>query len=817
MKPTQQKNFDKASFQASVKKHLTATYATTVEKAESRAWYLAMGRALAEQTTFDMLQTEQDDKILNAKSVNYLSLEFLIGRLTGNNLISLGLYEQVTAAMEEMGQNLTDLLEEERDPSLGNGGLGRLAACFMDSLAAQEFPTVGYGLHYEYGLFKQSFQEGHQQEAPDAWRCVEGYPWEIARPELAQEIGFYGHVEVYREDGKEKRRWVPGMSVKAMPWDLPIVGYESDTVYPLRLWECQAIAPFSLASFNNGDYFEAQHSLIDAGNITKVLYPNDNHEKGKTLRLMQQYFHSAASVRDILRRHEQAGHTLASLPKYETIQLNDTHPTIAIPELMRILIDEKGLGWDEAWDISSKTFAYTNHTLLPEALETWSESLIQRLLPRHMEIIYHINHLFLQEVRQKWPGDVAKQQKLSIIQEGFHRMVRMANLCVIGSYAVNGVAALHSELVKRDLFPEFDELYPTRLHNVTNGITPRRWLKFCNPGLSALISDKIGTEWPAKLEQLEQIAKFADDAKFQKEFMAVKKENKQRLADWVSENMGIELDTNAIFDVQIKRLHEYKRQHLNMLHILSLYHRLLNDPDFDMAPRVVFFAAKAAPGYHLAKEIIYAINKIAEKVNNDPRIGNKLKVVFIPDYRVSMAEIIIPAADVSEQISTAGKEASGTGNMKMALNGALTIGTMDGANVEIREEVGDDNIYIFGLEVDGVEALRAQGYNPFEYYHADPLLKASLELLLGEEFTPGEPGKLRATYDSLLDGGDPYLCLADFASYVKAHEDMDKQYRDQAGWAKKAILNTALIGKFSSDRSIRDYVNNIWKLEAVKR
>jgi starch phosphorylase len=817
MKPTQQKNFDKASFQESVKKHLTATYATTVEKADSRAWYLAMGRALAELTTFDMLQTEQDDKILNAKSVNYLSLEFLIGRLTGNNLISLGLYEQITAAMEEMGQNLTDLLEEERDPSLGNGGLGRLAACFMDSLAAQEFPTVGYGLHYEYGLFKQSFQEGHQQEAPDAWRGVEGYPWEVARPELAQEIGFYGHVEVYHEDGKEKRRWVPGMSVKAMPWDLPIVGYESDTVYPLRLWECQAIAPFSLASFNNGDYFEAQHSLIDAGNITKVLYPNDNHEKGKTLRLMQQYFHSAASVRDILRRHEEAGHTLASLPKYETIQLNDTHPTIAIPELMRILIDEKGLGWDEAWDISLKTFAYTNHTLLPEALETWSESLIQRLLPRHMEIIYHINHLFLQEVRQKWPGDVAKQQKLSIIQEGFHRMVRMANLCVIGSYAVNGVAALHSELVKRDLFPEFDELYPTRLHNVTNGITPRRWLKFCNPGLSALISDKIGTEWPAKLEQLEQIAKFADDAKFQKEFMAVKKENKQRLADWVSENMGIELDTNAIFDVQIKRLHEYKRQHLNMLHILSLYHRLLNDPDFDMAPRVVFFAAKAAPGYHLAKEIIYAINKIAEKVNNDPRIGNKLKVVFIPDYRVSMAEIIIPAADVSEQISTAGKEASGTGNMKMALNGALTIGTMDGANVEIREEVGDDNIYIFGLEVDGVEALRAQGYNPFDYYHADPLLKASLELLLGEEFTPGEPGKLRATYDSLLDGGDPYLCLADFASYVKAHEDMDKQYRDQAGWAKKAILNTALVGKFSSDRSIRDYVNNIWKLESVKR
>ncbi|MGY5744284.1 glycogen/starch/alpha-glucan phosphorylase [Vibrio cincinnatiensis] len=817
MKPTQQKTFDKALFQANVKRHLTAIYATTVEQACGRAWYLAMGRALAELTTFDLLETEQDERIVNAKSLNYLSLEFLIGRLTGNNLISMGLYDQISEAMAELGQSLTDILEEERDPSLGNGGLGRLAACFMDSCAAQEYPTVGYGLHYEYGLFKQSFEEGHQKEAPDAWCGVEGYPWEVARPELKQEIGFYGHVEVYNDNGKEKRRWVPGMLVQAMPWDLPIVGYQSETVYPLRLWECRAIAPFSLESFNNGNYFEAQHALIDAGNITKVLYPNDNHEKGKTLRLMQQYFHSAASIRDILRRHEAAGFTLQDLPKYETIQLNDTHPTIAIPELMRILIDDRGLTWEAAWEISSKTFAYTNHTLLPEALETWSESLIQRLLPRHMEIIYEINHRFLQEVRAKWPGDVAKQQKLSIIEEGFHRMVRMANLCVVGSYAVNGVAALHSELVKRDLFPEFVELYPGRIQNVTNGITPRRWLKFCNPGLSALITEKVGDQWPAHLEQLEAIAEYADDKTFQKQFMAVKKENKVRLAHWVKENMGIELDTNAIFDVQIKRLHEYKRQHLNMLHILSLYHRLLNDPNFDMHPRVVFFAAKAAPGYHLAKEIIYALNKIAEKVNNDPRVNNKLKVVFIPDYRVSMAEIIIPAADVSEQISTAGKEASGTGNMKMALNGALTIGTMDGANVEIREEVGDDNIYIFGLEVDGVEALKAQGYNPYDYYQADPLLKASLDLLLGEEFTPGAPGKLRATYDSLLDGGDPYLVLADFASYVQAHEAIDKQYRDQAGWAKKAILNTALVGKFSSDRSIRDYVNNIWKLKAVKR
>jgi glycogen phosphorylase len=817
MKPVLQKTFNKTLFLDNVKRHLTSTYATTVEHATNRHWYLAMSRALAELTTFDLLETEQDERIIKAKSVNYLSLEFLIGRLTGNNLLNMGVYGLISEAMSELGLSLVDLLEEERDPSLGNGGLGRLAACFMDSLAAQEYPTIGYGLHYEYGLFKQSFKECQQQEAPDAWCGIEGYPWEMARPELAQEIGFYGSVETVVIDGAERRKWNPGMTVQGMPWDMPIVGYKSDTVYPLRLWECRAIAPFSLESFNNGNYFEAQHALIDAGNITKVLYPNDNHEKGKTLRLMQQYFHSAASVRDILRRHEMAGLALTDLPKYETIQLNDTHPTIAIPELMRIFLDEKGMTWDDAWAICSKTFAYTNHTLLPEALETWDESLIQRLLPRHMEIIYQINYLFLIDVRAKWPGDVSKQQKLSIIQEGFHRMVRMANLCVVGSYAVNGVAALHSELVKRDLFPEFHELYPTRLQNVTNGITPRRWLQFCNPGLSALITDKIGDEWPADLDQLTKIAQFADDVEFQHAFMAVKKENKQRLADWVKENMDIDLNTDAIFDVQIKRLHEYKRQHLNMLYILSLYHRLINNPSFDMVPRVFFFAAKAAPGYYLAKEIIFAINTIAAKVNNDPRVSDKLKVVFIPDYRVSIAEIIIPAADVSEQISTAGKEASGTGNMKMALNGALTIGTMDGANVEIREEVGDDNIYIFGLEVDEVEALWARGYNPYDYYNADPLLKASLDLLVGDEFTPGEPGKLKATYNSLLDGGDPYLVLADFASYVDAHGAIDQQYRDQSGWAKKAILNTAQMGKFSSDRSIRDYVNNIWKLEAVKR
>ncbi|MCG2837302.1 glycogen/starch/alpha-glucan phosphorylase [Photobacterium sp. WH77] len=815
---TKMPTFDKAAFQASVEQHLLVTYAQTPATATSRHWYLAMSRALADISTGNLIETEQQLSDQSCRSVNYLSLEFLIGRLTGNNLISLGLYEQVSGAMAALGQNLTDLLEEERDPALGNGGLGRLAACFMDSLAAQEFPAVGYGLHYEYGLFRQSFDHGRQMEAPDAWRGQEGYPWEVLRPELNQKVGLYGHVEVYTDDaGAERRRWVPGMQVDGIAWDLPIIGYQNNSVYPLRLWECRAPAPFDLALFNDGDYIAAQQAAIQAGSVTKVLYPNDNHEQGKTLRLMQQYFHCACSVADILRRHLAAGHAIEDLAKLETIQLNDTHPTIAIPELMRILLDEHYMSWDDAWSVCNSVFAYTNHTLLPEALETWSESLIANLLPRHLEIIFEINHRFMDLVEANWPGNDEVKRKLSVIQEGNQRMVRMANLCVIGGYAVNGVAALHSELVKRDLFPEFDALYPGKLQNVTNGVTPRRWLKFCNPALSALIDEKIGTDWPAKLEQLSSLADFADDAEFQHAFMAVKKANKQRLADWVSDNMGITLNTDAIFDVQIKRLHEYKRQHLNLVHILSLYHRLLNDPKFDMQPRVFIFAAKAAPGYALAKDIIFAINKVADKVNNDPRLAGKLKVVFIPDYRVSLAEIIIPAADVSEQISTAGKEASGTGNMKLALNGALTVGTMDGANVEIREEVGDDNIFIFGLLVDEVMELVQKGYQPTRYYESDSLLKASLDLLLGDTFTPGEPDALAGIRHNLLEGGDPYLVLADFADYVTAQERIDHAYRDKAGWARKAILNTALVGKFSSDRSIRDYVENIWQLKAVKR
>jgi starch phosphorylase len=814
----QTQQFDKASFKASVKKHLVTTYAQNIETASDKHWYLAVGKALAEISTGNLLETEKRVANAQTRSVNYFSLEFLIGRLTGNNLISLGLYEQISDAVTELGFQLTDLLEQERDPALGNGGLGRLAACFMDSLAAQEFPSVGYGLHYQYGLFQQSFLNGHQIEFPDAWREAEGYPWEVQRPELNQFVGLYGDVSFYTDDeGQQHRRWNPAVTLQGIAWDLPIIGYQNQSVFPLRLWECRAPVPFNLAKFNDGDYVGAQQTQIAAGNVTKILYPNDNHDQGKVLRLTQQYFHCACSIADIICRHLKNGHEINSLSKFEAIQLNDTHPTIAIPELMRVLLDDHQLSWDDAWAIVSKTFAYTNHTLLPEALETWSEALIGELLPRHLEIIFEINHRLMAQVEAKWPGNNEIKRKLSIIAEGQSRMVRMANLCVASTYAVNGVAALHSELVKRDLFPEFDELFPGRLQNVTNGITPRRWLKYCNPQLSALISEKIGTEWPAHLEQLEAIAQFATDTQFQQRFAEIKKQNKQRFANWVAENLDIELDTNAIFDVQIKRLHEYKRQHLNLLHILSLYHRLLNDPTFDMHPRVFIFAAKAAPGYALAKDIIYAINKVADKVNNDPRLNGKLKVVFVPDYRVSLAEIIIPAADVSEQISTAGKEASGTGNMKLALNGALTIGTMDGANVEIREEVGDDNIFIFGLLVDDVEKLKAEGYNPHTYYEQDSLLKASIDLLDNNEFDATDCAAFSNIRHNLLEGGDPYLVLADFADYVNAHNRIDAEYRNQTQWVKKTILNTALVGKFSSDRSIRDYVNNIWHLTALPK
>jgi len=812
------RKFDKEKFKKAVLRHLQTTYATTINSATQRSWYLAMVKALTEMTTLNLIETEEQVTHANVRRINYFSLEFLIGRLTGNNLISLDIFDDVKEVMHGFGCELSDLLEVEHEPALGNGGLGRLAACYMDSLAAHEYPAIGYGLHYQYGLFRQEIIQGHQQEVPNNWLGIEGYPWEVIRPEHSQEVGFYGYVEVYtKNNGQLRRRWHPSLLIDGVAWDLPIVGYKNNTVYPLRLWEARSEKPFNLSRFDQGDYVGAQFSRIESGNITKVLYPNDNHEAGKTLRLMQQYFQCACSIADMLQNHSQAGRSIHDFAQYETIQLNDTHPTVAIPELMRVLIDSYELEWDEAWEICQKTFAYTNHTLLPEALEKWSAGLIEKLLPRHLEIIYEINRRFMNEVEAHWPGDVEKKRRMSIFEDQGQRMVRMANLCVITSYAVNGVAKIHSELVKRDLFPEFNELYPNKLMNVTNGVTPRRWLKSCNQSLSALIDEKIGDAWPGDLYQLAKLKEFADDTDFQQDFMAVKKANKKRLADWIKERLGVALNTEAIFDVQIKRLHEYKRQHLNLLHILSLYYRLLNDPSFDMYPRVFIFAAKAAPGYTLAKDIIYAINMIGKTINNDVRIKDKIKVIFMPNYSVSLAELIIPAADVSEQISTAGKEASGTGNMKLAMNGALTIGTMDGANVEIREEVGDENIFIFGLLEHQVAAFYAQGYDPRVYYEKNPLLKSVLDWLETDDFTPGQPGALSSIRNNLLFGGDHFLVLADFSAYREAQKKVEQKYLNPTQWARSSIINTASMGKFSSDRSIEDYATKIWHLQPVKR
>ena len=804
----------KQQFKDAVVRHLHSTLGTDENKADNHAWWKATSAAMQELVLEGLRKTQKTHYLNDTRAVHYFSAEFLMGRLLSNNMHNFGVFEQAQDALKELGVNLTDVLEEEPDMALGNGGLGRLAACYIDSLATLEMPAIGYGLHYEHGLFRQEIRNGEQIERPDSWRDY-GNPWEMCRPESIQEIPLYGYVETkYGENGAIQKEWHPNMIVKGVPWDIPVVGYEGKTVNVLRLWQSEASDYFNWDVFNAGGYVDAQRENVQAETISKVLYPNDETEAGKELRLIQQYFFCACSLKDIIRRYKRAhGHDWSRFVEQVVIQLNDTHPAIAIPELMRILVDRAELDWDSAWDISSKVFAYTNHTLLPEALEKWPVRMIEKILPRHIEIIYEINHRFLAEVERVWPGDNAMKAKLSIIEEADEKMVRMGNLSVIGSFAVNGVAEIHSKLVKENLFPEFETIWPGKLTNVTNGITPRRWLKACNPELSALIDKKVGTDWPLKLDKLTGLAKHAENKTFQKQFMKVKQANKKLLAQEIKALTGIDVDTKAIFDIQIKRLHEYKRQHLNLLHILALYRRLLENPSYDMHSRVFIFGAKAAPGYKLAKDIIYAINAVAEKINHDPRVNHKLKVVFLPNYRVSLAEKMIPAADVSEQISTAGKEASGTGNMKLSLNGALTIGTLDGANIEIAEEVGDENIFIFGLTVDEVYALQAKGYNPYDYYYNNPELKAVIDWLDTDYFTPGKPGALSSIKYSLLDGGDPYLCLADYDSYSKAHERVDAAYRDQSDWARMAILNTANMGKFTSDRSIQDYVERIWQLE----
>ncbi len=801
-----------------IERHLISTLARHPASATPRDWWVATALAVRDTIHERMIATQRRHNEKNVRRLYYFSLEYLMGRLFGNNLLATGLLDAARVALEALGQDFEQIREAEADMGLGNGGLGRLAACFLDSLATLDYPALGYGIYYEFGLFKQAFQQGHQVERPDNW-IIFGSPWEVVRPEYAQEVRLFGRVEnVFDDRGNARPRWVDTKTILGVPHDIPIAGYGTTTVNLLRLWASKSTEDFDLEAFNRGGYVEAVREKAIGETVSKVLYPNDKTENGKELRLMQQYFFVACSLRDIIRRHfRQPANSWDNFSDKVAVQLNDTHPAIAIVELLRILLDEENMAWDAAWAITSRTFAYTNHTLLPEALEKWTVELFARLLPRHLQIIYVLNEQLLLAVERQWPGDNWKKTVCSLIEENGHKQVRMANLSVVGSHAVNGVAEIHTALLKQNLFPEFNELYPGKFQNKTNGITPRRWLLKSNPRLAALLTRKLGrADWVRDLDLLRGLEKFAEEPAFQREFMAIKRANKVDLAAVIKTECGLVVSPDAIFDVQIKRLHEYKRQHLNLLHIMTLYRRLLQNPSLDLVPRVFIFGAKAAPGYDLAKNIIRAINVIGAHINADERIGGKLKVAFLPNYRVSLAEKIIPAADLSEQISTAGKEASGTGNMKLSLNGALTIGTLDGANVEIRDEVGTDNIFIFGLTVEAVVALTAKGYCSQDYYQADAELRAIIDWLGSDYFTPGEPGAFGPLHHSLLAGGDPFLLLADYRSYCTAQASADQAYRDPAQWARRAILNTARLGKFSSDRTIREYAKDIWHLPAVK-
>jgi starch phosphorylase len=778
-------------------------------------FYLALAHAVRDQLLERWISTAATYTAQKSRTVCYLSAEFLMGPHLGNNLVNLGLQGVVRQAVAELGLDLDELLREEPEPGLGNGGLGRLAACFLDSMATLEIPCLGYGIRYEFGIFEQVIVDGWQVEKTDKWLRY-GNPWEIARPEWAIEVKLGGHTERYLDQhGRSRTRWVPARTVLGIPYDTPILGYKTNTANTLRLWRAEAPESFDFAQFNRGDYYKAVEQKVTSENLTKVLYPNDEPLQGKQLRLEQQYFFVSCSLQDMLRIMKVQRIPLERFHEKFTVQLNDTHPAVAVAELMRMLVDERDLNWDLAWNITERTFAYTNHTLLPEALERWSLALFGGLLPRHLEIIYEINARFLDEVRLRYLDDTDRLARLSLIDETGERYVRMAHLACVGSHAINGVAALHSELLKQDVLRDFHELWPHKFSNVTNGVTPRRWVALANPRLTGLVTEAIGASWVKDLDRLRDLEPLAGDATFGARWRAVKRANKHHFAVFVRGLTGVGVDPDSLYDVQVKRIHEYKRQHLNALHIVRQYLQLKTDPACDLPPRTFIFAGKAAPGYHMAKLIIRLINAIGQAVNRDPVTRDRLKVVFLPNFNVSNGQRIYPAADLSEQISTAGKEASGTGNMKFAMNGALTIGTLDGANIEIREEVGAENFFLFGHTTDEVRAIMASGYRPMDIYHADPMLREAIDLIRGGFFSRGDAELFRPLVDNLLYH-DPYLVLADFDAYSTCQLAVGRAWLDPVHWTRMSILNVARSGRFSSDRSIAEYARWVWKADPVR-
>jgi starch phosphorylase len=750
----------------------------------------------------------------DARVVAYLSAEFLPGPHLASKLLSLGLTDNARQAMQELGLDLDDLIEQEEEPGLGNGGLGRLASCYLDSMASLEVPSVGYGIRYEFGIFDQVIKDGWQVEITDKWLRL-GNPWEIARPEITHQVKFGGRSEPWTdEQGHYRVRWVPNTVVVGVAYDTPILGYRVGTATHLRLWKAEAVESFDFAAFNHGDYYRAVEDKMHSENISKVLYPNDEVIQGKTLRLQQQFFFVSCALQDMIRIHLLLKRPLDKFHEKWAVQLNDTHPAVAVAELMRLLVDEHQMEWDAAWNVTCNTFAYTNHTLLPEALEKWPIGLFRELLPRHLEIIYEINRRFLNEVRARFPGDEDRVARMSLIDESGARYIRMANLAAVGSHRVNGVARLHSEMLKQTVMRDFAELWPEKFCNVTNGVTHRRFVAISNPPLAQLITDRIGDAWLRNLDLLRKLEPLADDPEFQRQWRAVKLTAKRRLAALIEPRTGVKVNPESLFDIQAKRLHEYKRQHLNVLHILTLYLRLKQSPHTDLPARTFIFGAKAAPGYAMAKLIIKLINSVAAVVNNDPAVRDRLKVVFFPDFNVKNAQHIYPAADLSEQISTAGKEASGTGNMKFALNGALTIGTLDGANVEIREEVGPENFFLFGLNAEQVQDLKARGYRPREYYDRNFELRVVLDFIASGALAGGDTGLFKPLVDNLLHD-DPFLVLADYEAYLDCQDQVSALWKDPSAWTRKSILNVARMGKFSSDRSIRDYCELVWKVKPV--